>query len=97
MAKTSRIRRALCYAYHHQDNLEIQRFGHQREKLYVYGRMLLRKLPVKRDQLPIEIQQNIDMDSYRVQPTSSGKIDLNRGTKELEPIKGGNWVQFNCW
>jgi type I restriction enzyme R subunit len=59
------------------------------EKLYVYGRMLLRKLPVKRDQLPVEIQQNIDVDSYRVQQTSSGKIRLDRGTKELEPITGG--------
>jgi len=63
------------------------------EKLYVYGRMLLRKLPVKRDQLPVEIQQNIDMDSYRVQQTSSGKINLDRGTKELEPISGGNIFQ----
>jgi hypothetical protein len=63
------------------------------EKLYVYGRMLLRKLPVKRDQLPVEIQQNIDVDSYRVQQTSSGKIRLDRGTKELEPITGGNIFQ----
>lgn len=63
------------------------------EKLYLYGRMLLRKLPVKRDQLPVEIQQNIDMDSYRVQQTSSGKINLDRGTKELEPITGGNIFQ----
>jgi type I restriction enzyme R subunit len=60
------------------------------EKLYVYGRMLLRKLPVQRDQLPVEIQQNIDVDSYRVQQTSSGKITLDRGTKELEPITGGS-------
>jgi type I restriction enzyme, R subunit len=63
------------------------------EKLYVYGRILLRKLPVKRDQLPVEIQQNIDVDSYRVQQTSSGKINLDRGIKELEPITGGNIFQ----
>lgn len=63
------------------------------EKLYVYGRMLLRKLPMKRDQLPVEIQQNIDVDSYRVQETSSGKIKLERGTKELEPLTGGNIFQ----
>jgi type I restriction enzyme R subunit len=59
------------------------------EKLYLYGRLLLRKLPVKRDQLPVEIQQNIDVDSYRVQQTATGKIKLDRGTKELEPITGG--------
>jgi type I restriction enzyme R subunit len=63
------------------------------EKHYVHGRMLLRKLPVKRDQLPVEIQQNIDVDSYRVQQTSSGRIKLDRGTKELEPITGGNIFQ----
>jgi type I restriction enzyme R subunit len=56
------------------------------EKLYVFSRLLLRKLPVSRDQLPVEIQQNIDMDSYRIQRTSSGKIKLERGTAALEPI-----------
>lgn len=59
------------------------------EKLYVFGRMLLRKLPVQRDQLPVEIQQNIDMESYRLQQTHSGKIKLNRGVQELQPISGG--------
>lgn len=64
------------------------------EKLYVYGRLLLRKLKAKQgEQLPVEIQQNIDVDSYRVQPTSSGRIRLERGTKELEPITGGNIFQ----
>jgi type I restriction enzyme R subunit len=57
------------------------------EKLYVFGRLLIRKLPVNRDQLPVEIQQNIDMDSYRLQQTSSGKLVLEKGTQVLEPIK----------
>lgn len=59
------------------------------EKLYVFGRLLLRKLPVQRDQLPVEIQQNIDIESYRLQPTHSGKIGLKRGVQELQPITGG--------
>lgn len=63
------------------------------EKLYVFGRLLLRKLPVQRDQLPVEIQQNIDMESYRLQQTHAGKIRLERGTQELQPITGG--VIFN--
>jgi len=57
------------------------------EKLYQFGRLLLRKLPVNREQLPVEIQQNIDMDSYRLQQTSTGKLGLERGTHEIEPIK----------
>ena len=57
------------------------------EKLYQFGRLLLRKLPVNREQLPVEIQQNIDMDSYRLQQTSAGKLRLAKGTHEIEPIK----------
>jgi type I restriction enzyme R subunit len=57
------------------------------ERLYVYGRLLLRKLPVARERLPVEIQQNIDIESYRLQKTSSGKIKLERGARELEPVR----------
>jgi type I restriction enzyme R subunit len=57
------------------------------EKLYVFARFLVRKLPVTRDRLPIEIQRQIDVDSYRVQRTGSGNITLKRGTAELEPLK----------
>lgn len=57
------------------------------EKLYVFGRLLLRKLPVTRERLPVEIQKQIDVESYRVQQTGSGSIRLKRGTAELEPIK----------
>jgi type I restriction enzyme R subunit len=59
------------------------------EKLHVFGRLLLRRLPIKRDELPVEIQKNIDMDSYQIKPTASGKIGLVRGVGELEPQKGG--------
>jgi type I restriction enzyme R subunit len=56
------------------------------EKLYVYTRLLRRYLPFERDQLPVEIQQNIDIESYRIQRVSSGKIALERGQKEIPPI-----------
>ncbi len=59
------------------------------EKLYAFGRLLLRKLPVSKEQLPLEIQQQVDMDSYRVQETGSGKIPLKRGPGELEPVGAG--------
>ena len=55
------------------------------EKLYVFARLLRRYLPVRQDELPREIQQNIDMESYRVQQTFRGRIDLERGQQELEP------------
>jgi type I restriction enzyme R subunit len=59
------------------------------EKLYVFGKLLARYLPYDRDRLPMEIQQSIDMDSYRIQKTREGKIPLERGQKELPPITGG--------
>ena len=62
------------------------------EKLHAFGRLLLRRLPIKRDELPVEIQKNIDMDSYRIKPTASGKIGLARGVGELEPQGGGGGI-----
>lgn len=53
------------------------------EKLYVFARFLNRKLPVTRDELPVEIQKNIEIDFYRVRETSSGAIPLPRGDGEL--------------
>jgi len=56
------------------------------EKLYAFARHLRRLLPVDRESLPREVQQNIDMESYRVQQTGSGKIKLDRGPGVLDPV-----------
>ena len=56
------------------------------EKLYVFVRHLRRLLPADRAELPREVQQNIDMESYRVQQTGSGKITLPRRTGVLDPV-----------
>ena len=56
------------------------------EKLYVFARHLRRLLPPDRDELPREVQRNIDMESYRVQQTGSGRIGLDRSTGVLDPI-----------
>ncbi|MBE0544129.1 MAG: type I restriction endonuclease subunit R [Verrucomicrobia bacterium] len=56
------------------------------EKLYVFAKLLWRLLPVNREPLPVEVQQNIDLDAFRVKRTSSGKITLEKGTKELDPM-----------
>ncbi len=55
------------------------------EKLYVFSRHLRRLLPVDREELPREVQQNIDMESYRIQQTGSGKIALDRRAGVLDP------------
>jgi len=56
------------------------------EKLYVFARLLRRYLPHEKEDLPREIQQKIDMESYRVREGYQGKIRLERGEGELEPI-----------
>ncbi|MEO6094262.1 MAG: RNA-binding domain-containing protein [Fibrobacteria bacterium] len=56
------------------------------EKLYAFARLLRRKVKGDPDQLPLEIQQNIDLASYRLQQTASGNIALDRGNGSLEPM-----------
>ena len=56
------------------------------EKLYVFARHLRRLLPADRAELPREVQQNIDMESYRIQQTGSGKIALERRPGVLAPV-----------
>jgi type I restriction enzyme R subunit len=56
------------------------------EKFYAFARHLRRRLTVKGDVLPREVQQNIDMELYRIQQTSAGKITLERRPGVLDPV-----------
>ena len=56
------------------------------EKLYVFARHLRRLLSSTRAELPLEVQQNIDMESYRIQQTRSGNIRLERKAGRLDPV-----------
>ena len=55
------------------------------EKLYVFARMLRRLLPTDGDALPVEVQESIDMESFRIQQTSRGRIPLTRQGWPLQP------------
>ena len=57
------------------------------EKLYEFARHLRRLLKVDQEELPREIQQNIDMESYRIQQISTGKVALERSGDKLEPMR----------
>lgn len=61
------------------------------EKLYVFARLLRRLLPADRESLPREVQQDIDMESYRLQKIGNGKITPRRQAGLLEPqgARGG--------
>ena len=57
------------------------------EKLYQLSRFLRRYLPRPVTELPREIQEQIDIESFRVQRTSTGKLQLPRGVGILAPIQ----------
>lgn len=56
------------------------------EKLFVFAKLLRRKLPISRLELPTEILDDIDIASYRVRQTSSGALTPERGTQVLDPM-----------
>ena len=57
------------------------------EKLYVFARYLRRRLSVELEELPREIQENVDMESYRIRQTGSGKVALGRNGDKLNPVR----------
>ena len=56
------------------------------EKLYQFARYLWRLLPPAPNQLPTEILDNIDLDSYRVRQTSSGSLTPDPHLEMLDPM-----------
>jgi len=55
------------------------------EKLYLFGRLLLRRLTGGRGQWPTEILEQIELETYMLQHTHNGQIELERGSGRLEP------------
>ena len=55
------------------------------EKLHAFGKVLLRKLPVGRESLPVEILREVDLDSYRIELITQGEIRLKESNNSLEP------------
>ena len=55
------------------------------EKLHAFTRHLLRLLPPDPDSPTLEVQQAIDMKSYRIQRTSRDDLSIKRGPWILDP------------
>lgn len=56
------------------------------EKRFHFGRLLLRRLPITEDSLPIELRDQVAVELYRTQQTFEGSIELQRGDSELVPV-----------
>lgn len=60
------------------------------ESLYHFARYLLRRLPSEERGLPFEVQQAIDLESFSIRQTHSGRISLEPGGGEMKPPIGGS-------
>jgi type I restriction enzyme, R subunit len=59
------------------------------EKLYVFSKALNKKLPRRKNTLPYEIRDAVDLDSFRIQETYSGSIELEKSDGEVPGFKNG--------
>lgn len=48
------------------------------EKLYAFAKALNRKLPKRQQELPYEVRESVDLDSFRLQETYTGSIRLEQ-------------------
>ncbi len=60
------------------------------EKLYAYGRALLKKLPRSANAPKVNLSGDIELKYYRLEKISEGKIDLKVG--DAEPLQGAKEV-----
>jgi type I restriction enzyme R subunit len=56
------------------------------ERLYLFARLLIHKLPIQNDDLPSEALESVDLESYRIQQLSTGAIALESSDNPLDPL-----------
>ena len=56
------------------------------EKLYVWGRVLLQKLPTPEGDLPVGLQAAIDLESLKVKKTGEHALTLDKGATKIGPL-----------
>jgi len=61
----------------------------QLEKLFIFVKLLIKKLPKRTDTLPYEVLEAADMDSYKVVRTGMSPVELENTDGELKPMGGG--------
>jgi type I restriction enzyme R subunit len=60
------------------------------EKLYIFLKYLVRKLPRRENPLPYEVLEAINMETYKVQKKVDTNITLETKDGVLEPLSGGD-------
>ena len=66
------------------------------ERLYIFLKFLVRKLPTRLVPLPYEVLEAVDMDSYKVQKIADTRVRLENEDGKLDPMgKGGGKTPDN--
>ncbi|MEI8339712.1 MAG: type I restriction endonuclease [bacterium] len=61
----------------------------QLEKLYIFLKYLIKKLPKRESPLPYEVLEAIDMETYKIDKKSESNLRLENEEGVIEPINGG--------
>jgi type I restriction enzyme R subunit len=56
------------------------------ERLYLFGRLLLRALPLENQKASLNVREYADLESYRIQKAFSGNLSPNAGSGQLDPL-----------
>lgn len=60
------------------------------EKLYVYARLQRPRLTSEEEELPLEVQEAVDMESFGLRKTSQGSLELEGRGEPLRPMTGAS-------
>ncbi len=61
----------------------------QLEKLYIFLKFLIKKLPKRENPLPYEVLEAIDMETYKVERKGEMDVELENKDGEIDPMGGG--------
>ncbi|MFA5931870.1 MAG: type I restriction endonuclease [Candidatus Paceibacterota bacterium] len=61
----------------------------QLEKLYIFLKFLIRKLPRRKNLLPYEVLEAIDMETYKIEKKGEINVLLENKDGEIDPMGGG--------
>ncbi len=60
------------------------------EKLFMFTKLLAKKLPKVKEELPTEILESVDIESYKLLEQIKGTIQLDSEDGQLEPMNNGD-------
>lgn len=60
------------------------------EKLFMFAKLLFKKLPKTKEELPVEVLESVDIESYKLLEQSRGAIQLDSEDGQLDPLLSGD-------